>query len=62
MFFIKPTSDAVTVRDPDTGRPLDAAGEVKHKTAYWLRRLRDGDVQIATPPKAAKSTSSKGDA
>lgn len=32
------------VRDPHTGIPLKAYGERKKKSAYWLRRLKDGSV------------------
>ena len=35
------------VRHPDTGKPLDAAGEPVDRNAYWLRRERDGDVTLA---------------
>ena len=34
------------VRHPDTGKPLDAAGEPVERTSYWLRRERDGDVSL----------------
>jgi hypothetical protein len=32
------------VRDPETLKVLDEAGEEKALSSYWLRRLRDGDV------------------
>lgn len=41
---IKPAKPDLIVRDPDTGQPLAADGEVKPGNSYWLRRLRDGDV------------------
>lgn len=41
--FIKP-APGLTVRDPESGRPLLAGGEDKPATSYWLRRLADGDV------------------
>lgn len=43
---LKPVS-GVTVRDPETYKPLDAGGEVKPCNAFWLRRLKDGDVTEA---------------
>ena len=49
-FFIKPVS-GVTARDPDTLEPLAKSGEHKPKSSYWLRRLRDGDIEVATQPK-----------
>jgi len=41
---IKPASKDVVVRDPITRRALDAKGEVKLRSPYWVRRLNDGDV------------------
>jgi len=41
---IKPAK-GMLVRDPQTGRPLDAKGETKPRSSYWLRRLCDDDVQ-----------------
>jgi hypothetical protein len=32
------------VKDPYTLRPLSADGESKPRSAYWTRRLQDGDV------------------
>ena len=37
-------SDGLTIRDPETLRPLSEAGEIKPLNAYWLRRLAEGDV------------------
>jgi len=41
---IKPANKDVVVRDPITRRPLEAKGEVKLRSPYWVRRLNDGDV------------------
>ena len=49
-FRIKP-ANGQTISDPETGRPLNAKGEVKSKTAhgsFWMRRLTAGDVEIVT--------------
>ena len=43
--FATPAPDLI-VRHPDTGKPLDAAGEPVDRNAYWLRRERDGDVTL----------------
>jgi len=51
---IKP-AEGLIVRDPDTRRPLAAKGEVKPKNAYWMRRLRDGDVVEITGSTKRKS-------
>ncbi|PHM49349.1 DUF2635 domain-containing protein [Xenorhabdus miraniensis] len=40
---LKPVGGLI-VRDPETYAPLSEGGEAKPRTAYWLRRLRDGDV------------------
>lgn len=57
QIFIKP-ADGLTVRDPITQRPLAAEGERKLRNAYWLRRLKDGDV-VKTKPAAAKKAAAK---
>lgn len=50
--FIKPAPGCL-VRDPRTLTPLDAEGEAKPKTPYWLRRLREGSVVKIDRPKAS---------
>lgn len=48
---LKPVS-GLTVRDPETLQPLAEKGERKPRNAYWLRRLKDGDVtEVQAPPK-----------
>jgi hypothetical protein len=48
--FVKPAPGRL-VRHPETMRPLRAEGEdVTSARAYFARRLRDGDVVLATPP------------
>jgi hypothetical protein len=42
-FILKP-AEGLLVRDPETGARLCTDGEEKPDTAYWRRRLRDGDV------------------
>lgn len=50
--FVKP-SPGLRVRNPDRGGELLAAeGEAVPNNSYWLRRLRDGDVQEAQVPRA----------
>jgi len=41
---IKPAHKDIVVRDPITRKALDAKGEVKLRSPYWLRRTNDGDV------------------
>lgn len=48
-FCIKPAREGLVVRDPLTGAPLNAAGEIKSRDAHWLRRLAAGDVVEAAP-------------
>ncbi|CAM3718919.1 DUF2635 domain-containing protein [Xenorhabdus thuongxuanensis] len=50
---LKPVSGLI-VRDPETYQPLSADGEPKPRTAYWLRRLKDGDVTEVVPLKLKK--------
>jgi hypothetical protein len=54
---LKPTP-GLSVRDPQTARPLHADGEPKELNSYWLRRLREGDV-IRVEEKAASKTPTK---
>ena len=57
-FFIKPAPGR-KVRDPQSGEHLSEAGEEKPRTSYWLRRIKDGDVQEAAKPKAATPAATK---
>lgn len=41
------------VKDPITMKLLDAAGEEKPVNAYWMRRLKDGDVREGQKPQPA---------
>lgn len=47
---LKPASDDLKVRNPDTGEHLRAEGETVVLTSYWVRRLRDGDVVKTDAP------------
>ena len=40
------------VPDPEAGGTLAAEGRDVPRDAYWLRRLRDGDVTTDAPKKA----------
>lgn len=59
--YVKPATSEVKVRDPHNKRHIPAEGCDVPETAYWRRRLRDGDVVPAKPerparqPKAAKA-------
>ncbi|NKB37858.1 MAG: DUF2635 domain-containing protein [Gammaproteobacteria bacterium] len=57
--FLKPTNDTVCPRDPQTLRRLAPEGEEKILNTFWRRRLKDGDVEIAKPPKKAKKEGNK---
>ena len=50
--YIKPRDAALIVRDPLTAEPLPATGQAKPDNSYWQRRLREGDVIKATPPRS----------
>ncbi len=59
-FTIKPARADVPVRDPDTLEYLAAEGEEKPRTAYWMRRIAEGDVtQIVAKPKSKARTANK---
>lgn len=51
-FFLIPKAGLV-VRDPDNAQPLPPEGAEKPQTAYWFRRLMDGDVQERAADTAA---------
>ena len=42
----------VTLRDPASGELVPPSGQWKPASAFWLKRLRDGDA-VALPPVAA---------
>lgn len=52
---IKPTKVGVNVAKPD-GAKLKAEGETVKRSAYWVRRLNDGDVVLVETKKAATAT------
>jgi hypothetical protein len=53
--FVKPKAGFV-VRDPVTKIALPASGaEVSDFDMYWQRRLRDGDIEKATPTADAEA-------
>lgn len=45
---IKPAQPGLVVRHPENGRKLAATGEEVEWSAFWQRRLNDGDVVEAT--------------
>ena len=55
--FVKPKAN--TLVRQENGEPLAEAGEEVERSAYWLRRERDGDVTIsavkAVKPKAPEA-------
>lgn len=57
--FVKP-APGMKVRMPDNPREfLPADGAEVERGAFWLRRLRDGDVHEVQAPRAAKPSSKK---
>lgn len=59
--FVKPGTEGLMVLDPVSYQYLPAEGAEKPEDAYWVRRLKDGDVVLASDPAAVpvgdKSTS-----
>ena len=52
---IKPAKADVQVPKPD-GCKLKAEGETVKRSAYWVRRLNDGDVVLVESKQSAAST------
>lgn len=52
--YIKP-GEGLVVRQPHNGRPLPAEGAEVEWNRYWMRRMADGSVVKATPPKQPKA-------
>lgn len=53
--YIKPAVPGSIVRYPDRmGKTLPDEGDRVEKTPFWVRRLRDGSVIEAKPPKGGK--------
>lgn len=48
--FVKP-KPGLQIRDPDLKDLLPTEGREVQESHYWTRRLRDGDVVKAKPPK-----------
>ena len=53
--FLKPAA-GLLVRLENATRHLHAEGENVTMSAYWRRRIKDGDVTDAKPPKPAKES------
>lgn len=53
--YIKPASPGLIVRQPRNGRPLPAEGAEVDYNGYWMRRMAEGSVVKATPPKKSKA-------
>lgn len=51
--FVKP-AEGRKVRNPISKQHLPAAGAEVPESTFWIRRLRDGDVVRAEPPKAVE--------
>lgn len=60
MITIKPAKAGVNVLKPD-GKHLSNDGETVKRSAFWVRRLSDGDVAIVKPIAAVKTAAKKGE-
>lgn len=58
MIKIKPAKDGVNVPKPD-GTKLNPKGETVKRSAYWVRRLSDGDVALVDAAKTKTATAEK---
>lgn len=51
--FVKPARPGLIIRQPErAAQPLPETGALVPPTAYWRRRLNDGDIVIAKRPKS----------
>ncbi len=57
LIKIKPAKPDVKVRKQD-GAFLSEAGEIVKRSPYWIRRMKDGDVELVTD---ASTKATKGD-
>ncbi|WP_153448478.1 DUF2635 domain-containing protein [Vibrio algicola] len=51
--YVKPNKANVKVRKPD-GKYLAEQGEEVTKSAFWVRRINDGDVVASEPTPTTK--------
>ena len=51
--FIKAVNGR-SIRDPDTKELLSESGELKPRTGFWLKRIKQGDVVESKAPKVIK--------
>lgn len=56
--FLKPAEGRI-VRREDDGELWPAEGDFAERTQFVRRRLKDGDLVEATPPRAAKPDGSE---
>lgn len=50
VITIKP-APGLRVLDPTTMQPLPPEGAQVEKNTHWIRRIKEGDVTLVTPPK-----------
>lgn len=49
--FVRPRL-GLRIRDPQTGAYLPESGQLVPRDAFWLRRIKDGDVQTVAESSA----------
>lgn len=54
---VRPSRPDLIVRDPISRQPVPAAGREVPETSYWLRRLKDGDLELLEEKPEVASTS-----
>ena len=54
--YLKP-AEGRTVRRPEDGEPWPAEGDFAERSQFVRRRLKDGDLVEAQPPRAPKPAS-----
>lgn len=53
--ILKPSNKDIIVANPNNkGLPLSIDGEAVEIDQYWRKRIKDGDVVVASAPKKSK--------
>ena len=56
MIRIRPTAPNLLVLNPQTGRAIDAQGELVEPHIYWRRRLTEGSVELVPAQEQVSTT------
>jgi len=57
--MVRPTKKGLKVPFPMSQRFLNEEGEMVHRSSYWIRRMKEGDVEEVKADNAKSSKSKK---